>query len=239
MDAVGGPVVQRLELWENLLQHLERHRSVGLGLFVRVEREVVVGESVEEIDLLGDVGEPFAAGLQQRRNLGSGVRLILHALTDERLGGSGEVLGRHIADIVGVEVGELFDVENGGGLGDARNVEGLSQLGHGEELLLGALAARRPAEERHIVQNGGRQEALRLEVLVARVAVALGHFVLAVAHDGGAVDIGRDLPAERLVEQVVLRRGGKVLAAAHHMGDAHEMIVDDVGEVVGRQAVAL
>ena len=239
MDAVGGPVVQRLEPGEDLLQHLERHRRVGLGLFVRVEREVVVGESVEEIDLLGDVGEPFAAGLQQRRDLGGGIRLVLHALADERLSGSGEVLGRHIADIVGVEVGELFDVENGGGLGDARNVEGLGQLGHGEELLLGALAARRPAEERHIVENGGRQEALRLEVLVARVAVALGHFVLAVAHDGGAVDVGRDLPAERLVEQVVLRRGGKVLAAADHMGDAHEMIVDDVGEVVGRQAVAL
>ena len=85
----------------------------------------------------------------------------------------------------------------------------------------------------------GVRIALRLEILIARVAVALGHFVLRVAHDGGAVDVGRDLPAERLVEQVVLRRGGKVLAAADHMGDAHEMIVDDVGEVVGRQTVAL
>ena len=36
--------------------------------------------------------------------------------------------GAHIADIVGVEVGELFDVKDGGGLGDARDVEGLGQL---------------------------------------------------------------------------------------------------------------
>ena len=63
--------------------------------------------------------------------------------------------------------------------------------------------------------------------------------MLRVAHDGGAVHVGRHLPAEALVEEVVLRGGGEIFAAAHDMGDAHEVVVDDVGKVVGRQTVAL
>ena len=69
--------------------------------------------------------------------------------------------------------------------------------------------------------------------------MALGHLVVLVPHDGGAVDIGGDLPAEGLVQQVVLGGGGEVLAAPDHMGDAHEVIVHHVGEVVGGQAVPL
>ena len=69
--------------------------------------------------------------------------------------------------------------------------------------------------------------------------MALAHLVVRVAHDGRAVDVGRHVPAEALVEQVVLRRAGQVLRAAHDVGYAHQVIVYDVGEVVGRQAVAL
>ena len=69
--------------------------------------------------------------------------------------------------------------------------------------------------------------------------MALGHLVLSVPHDGGAVDIGGDLPAEGLVQQVILGGGGQVLAAPDHMGDAHQVVVDDVGEVIGGQAVPL
>ena len=69
--------------------------------------------------------------------------------------------------------------------------------------------------------------------------MALGHFVVRVAHDGRAVDIARHVPAETLVQKVVLRRAGEILAAAHDVGDAHEMIVNDVCKVVGREPVAL
>ena len=69
--------------------------------------------------------------------------------------------------------------------------------------------------------------------------MALGHLVVLVPHDGRAVDVGGDLPAEGLVQQIVLGRGGQVLAAPDHMGDAHEVIVHHVGEVVGGQAVPL
>ena len=63
--------------------------------------------------------------------------------------------------------------------------------------------------------------------------------MLRVAHDRRAVDIGRDLPAEGFVEQVILRRGGEIFAAADDVRDAHQVVVDDVGEVVGGQAVGL
>ena len=53
------------------------------------------------------------------------------------------------------------------------------------------------------------------------------------------MNVQRRRPAEGLVEQVVLGCGGEVLVAAHDVGDAHQVIVDDVGEVVGRQAVCL
>ncbi len=51
--------------------------------------------------------------------------------------------------------------------------------------------------------------------------------------------VGGRRPAQRLVQQVVLRGGGQILVAAHHVGDAHQVVVDHVGEVVGGQAVRL
>ena len=63
--------------------------------------------------------------------------------------------------------------------------------------------------------------------------------MLLVTHHGAAVDIGGDLPTEGLIQQVVLGSGGEILAAAHHVGDAHQMVIDHVGEVVGGQTVAL
>ena len=134
---------------------------------------------------------------------------------------------------------QLGLVEDGGGLGNTCKVKSLYKLVEGEYLLLGQVALGAPAQQRHVVEDGVGEVALGLQVLVAGVAVALGHLVLCVPHDGGAMDVSGDLPAEGVVQQVVLGRGGEVLAAAHHMGDAHEMVVDDVGEVVGGQAVAL
>ena len=63
--------------------------------------------------------------------------------------------------------------------------------------------------------------------------------VLILAHDWRQVDEGRRLPAEELIEQDMLRRRGDELGAADDMGDAHQMVVDDVGKIVGRHAVPL
>ena len=69
--------------------------------------------------------------------------------------------------------------------------------------------------------------------------MALAHLVVLVPHDGGAVDVGGNLPAEGLIEQIVLGGGGEIFAAPDHVGDAHEVVVHHVGEVVGGQAVPL
>ena len=69
--------------------------------------------------------------------------------------------------------------------------------------------------------------------------MALGHLVVLVAHDRRAVDILRDLPAEALVEEVIFRCRRQILRPAHDVRDAHEMVVDDVCEVIRRQTVAL
>ena len=45
------------------------------------------------------------------------------------------------------------------------------------------------------------------------------------------------VPAKRLVEQDVQRGTGQPFFAADDVADAHVVVVDDVGEVVGRQAV--
>ena len=53
------------------------------------------------------------------------------------------------------------------------------------------------------------------------------------------MDIGGDLPAEGLIQQVIFGGRGQVLGPPYHVGDAHEMVVHHVGEIIGGQAVGL
>ncbi len=72
------------------------------------------------------------------------------------------------------------------------------------------------------------------------VAVALGELALAVGleqqrqvHEVGAC-VG---PSEGLVEKHMERSRGEPLLAAYHVGDLHQMVVHDIGEVIGGQVV--
>ena len=49
----------------------------------------------------------------------------------------------------------------------------------------------------------------------------------------------RSWPSEGLIEQDVLRGRGDPLFGADDIGDEHEVVVDDVGEMVGGKAVGL
>ena len=139
-----------------------------------------------------------------------------------------------------VEPVQLFGVEDGGGLAQTVEIEGLDQLLLGEELLVAVLFhVRAPAQQGDEVDDRVLDVALREQILKAGVAVALAQLAAGVLHDGAQVDVGGLFPAEGLVEQVVLGRGAQVLGAAHDVGDAHQMVVDHVGEVVGGQAVLL
>ena len=53
------------------------------------------------------------------------------------------------------------------------------------------------------------------------------------------MNIGGNLPAESLIQQIVLGGGGQILAAADHMSDAHQVVVHNVCKVVGRKTVPL
>ena len=53
------------------------------------------------------------------------------------------------------------------------------------------------------------------------------------------MDEDRLFPAKCLVKKCVFRCGGDELSAAHDVRDVHQMVVDDIGKVVGRHAVAL
>ena len=66
-----------------------------------------------------------------------------------------------------------------------------------------------------------------------------GGAVFVSSHHRGQVDVYWDLPAEGLIEKDVLRRRGDELRAADDMGNAHEVVVHDVGEIVRGHPVAL
>ena len=198
MDGVRRPVGQLLQHGNGGLQHGFADLGIGLGFLVGEEVDAVFRAGVEEIHLFGDLRQLFAAGLQQTRD-GGNIEIALDALADVGLRHLGKGGRLHSPQIHGVEVIQLGDIEDGGGLGDTRHVKDLGQLLQREDLLLGILTLGRPAQQRHVVQDGLGEIALRLQILIAGVAVALGHFVLGVPHNGGAVDIGRHLPAEGVV----------------------------------------
>ena len=60
-----------------------------------------------------------------------------------------------------------------------------------------------------------------------------------ILHDGCAVYVFRGVPAECLIEKIVFGTGGEILVSSHYVCDAHEMVIHDVGEVVGGHSVAL
>ena len=207
-------------------------------LFVGVQAHVVVRHGVKEIQLLGDLAQHLAPGLQvcaQQLFVDGAV----HGAVDPRLGLFLELLGAQAADILRIDGAQLEGVEDGGRLGDALRGPDLDQLRQGEDLLLGVLAAGAPAQQTDIVQHRLGQVALCHQILIAGIAVALGQLILCVLHHRRAVDIGGDVPAKGLIQQVILGGRGQILAAADDVGNAHQVVVHNIGKVIGGHPVGL
>ena len=230
------PILDALKNGDHPVQHFPGGGLVGLGFFVDKQLCAVLRQLVEEVQLFRDIGEDLGPLLQKGGDGGGVILLVLHRLTDVGLRHLGKFLRGHGPDVFAVEVFQLFNVEDGGRLGDAAHLENFLQLVHGEDLLLAPGA---PAQKRHIVDHRVGEIALGDQILVGGVAVALGHLVVGVPHNGRAVDIAGNIPTEALVQQVVLGGGGQVLAASDHMGDAHQVVVHHIGKVIGGQAVPL
>ncbi|OPZ78729.1 MAG: hypothetical protein BWY77_01450 [bacterium ADurb.Bin431] len=148
-----------------------------------------------------------------------------------------------------VEPVELFKIKNRRRLVDAAKRKLLYQLIEGKNLTVIPLPGI-PAEQRNAVEDGrlfippadiggdigidlaGGQSLQGLDVPFAHLAAVgiknqrqMGHL--------------RRLPAEILVQQQVLGHGTQPLLAADDMGDLHEMIIHDIGQVIGRIAIRL
>ena len=67
--------------------------------------------------------------------------------------------------------------------------------------------------------------------------MTLGELVMRVPHNCRKMHINRSLPAKCLIKQVVFRRGRKVFAAAHNVGNVHQMVVHNVCEIICRETV--
>ena len=219
------------------VQRLQAGFLVRLRLLVDVDGAVVVRQLRKEAHHVRHEVEYLRAALHQlRKALIVHLAAVAEHLVEPRRDHFQILFRGQAANVFGIEPRQLLHVEDTGRFVDTVDVERLHQFVKGEEF---AVVAGIPADQRQIIDDGFDQIALVHIVGEVRVAVALGQLMLRIAHDRRHVDILRNLPAERLIEQVILRRRGQVLHAAHDVGDAHQVVVDDVGEVVGRHTVLL
>ena len=149
----------------------------------------------------------------------------------ERHAGQTVVVGQ--PQPVGVDVGQLVEVQPGRRLADAVEVEPLLRLLVAEQLVV----AVGPAQPGQIVAHGLGQIA-HLGVLMDRLgAVAFRQLGAVGAVDQRDVGEGRPGPAQRVVDQALARGVVQVVVAADDVGHAHVVVVDDHGQIVGRRAV--
>ena len=100
------------------------------------------------------------------------------------------------------------------------------------------LRARRPAQEREVVDERLAQEPLGDVVRDRGLALALAHLRAVGVEDERQVGEDRERVAQRLEQQDVLGRVADVVLAADHVADPHRHVVHHHGEVVERVAVA-
>ncbi|MNE44538.1 hypothetical protein D3C80_1387700 [compost metagenome] len=134
---------------------------------------------------------------------------------------------------MGVDVGQLVEVEAGRRLADARQVEPFDGLFVAEQLMITV----GPAQARQIVAHGLRQIA-HLGVFMHRLrAVALAELGAIRSMDQRDVGEGRTGPAKRVIDQALTSGVVQVIVAANDVRNAHVMVVHHHGQVVGRGAV--
>ena len=140
------------------------------------------------------------------------------------------------AQVVGVHGRQLHEIEHRPAQAHAIERERRHHLGERELL---AVARDRPAHRAEVVEQRLGQEAGVAVVVERDRVLALRDLRLVGVAQQRHVHPLRRLPAERLVELHVLGRRRQPLLGADHVRDLHQVIVDDVGEVVGREAVGL
>ena len=143
--------------------------------------------------------------------------------------------------VVPVHPRELLGIEHAGAVADVLEREAPRQLVHRHQLgIVGRLAAagaRRPADQRQVVDQRLRQVAALAELRHRRRAVALRQRRVIRPEHHREVREARRREAERAIQQHLPRRVRDVILAADHVRHLHQRIVHDDGEVVGGTAV--
>lgn len=197
-----------------------------------------VGE--EEVGVVDGFGDEFDAFLDGGGDGDEAVELVggegvSEGGFDVWLCALEEVLGCELSDVACVHFLEAFDVEHGAGEAESVEAEGLDDFLAGHD---GGVGVAGPSEECEEVEECFGEEALLCVLSDAGGAVSFGEFALVGAADDGEVDPDGLVPVEGVVEGGVSGSAGEPFFAADDVGDAHVVVVDDAGEVVGGEVVA-
>lgn len=192
--------------------------ELGVGLADALDGEILGEEAdVETLEVFAIGGFDAGGPAQERDEVGDGF---------------GEIAG--LTEIGDFDFGKVDLEDAGHGLGDVEAVV----LG-GEEI-----RDRWLFDGEFGGEGGGGKRGIFLDGVLEREARDLG--LIAFAHlagihieDEGHVGVGRCAEGEGLLERDVPRRVVEVLLGAHDVGDAHGLIIDDDGEVVGGKAIGL
>ena len=196
----------------------------------------ICGEGGEEINLSGDIREAFAAGLEEVGD-GEGIERTTtgRPYINPREGDLVKFFGGHCTDIFAAEPCEFCLIEDGRGFGDATYIEFLYEFIEGEFFVL--LIGGAPAEQGDIIDDCFLDIAFIDEILIGGIAITFGEFSAGIPHNGRDVDISGHFPAEGFIEQVIFGGGGEIFVATDYVRDCHEVIIDDIGEIIGGEAI--
>ena len=147
----------------------------------------------------------------------------------------GELGRRQVPDVLAVQPIKFFQVEDRSAPGDAVQIERRDHFLDAEHL---PLVRHGPADQAKVVQERFWQIADIAKVVQADGMPALGQLAPVLVAQQGQVGVLGHVPAEISIKQLVLRHRTDPVVAAQDMGDAHQVVVDNHGEVIGRESVA-
>ena len=112
------------------------------------------------------------------------------------------ILERHLADILGIEPGQLVHIKDAGRIVQTVDVKCFNQLIHSKEL---SFITGIPSDQCQVIDQRFLQITFFNEITVICITVAIGKLVLAVTHNGRQMHILGNLPAKCIIKSVVLR----------------------------------
>ena len=153
-------------------------------------------------------------------HLGYGLRidLLSRSLLNKGKRSFIELIKVHALNILPVHPAKLTHVKDSRALRNTVIIKFSNQILQGKNFLI---PLRTPAEKCHKVHYRFRHKALVNQVFKGGMPGTLGELLMIFIRNQRAVNQLRRLPAEGIIESLILRAGGKILISTNHMGNAH------------------